>query len=95
MIDGGAKFARTLGVPANEGGTHGPMGACVVTDGAVYVPLRTQDLAETLQRLIAEDLSRHRRDRYMKRTETFLPVRVLNTHIQGLLPSAISFLRCR
>ena len=55
MIDGGAKFARTLRVPANEGGTHGPIGACVVTDGAVYVPLRTQDLAETLQRLIGGD----------------------------------------
>jgi hypothetical protein len=59
MIDGGAKFARTLGVPANEGGTHGPMGACVVTDGAVYVPLRTQDLPETLQRLIAVGVSAH------------------------------------
>jgi hypothetical protein len=39
MIDGGAKFARTLRVPANEGGTHGSMSACVATDGRLRTPI--------------------------------------------------------
>ncbi len=39
MIDGGAKFARTLGVPANEGETHGSMSACVVTDDRLRTPM--------------------------------------------------------
>jgi len=33
------KFARTLWVPANEGGTHGSMSACVVTDGRLRTPM--------------------------------------------------------
>ena len=47
MIDGGAKFAALR--LTNEGGTHGPVGAYVVTEWPSTYPPRAQNLVETFQ----------------------------------------------
>ena len=39
VIDGCAEVRADPGVPANEGGTHGSMSACVVTDGRLRTPM--------------------------------------------------------
>jgi hypothetical protein len=54
VIDGGAEVRTDPGVPANSGGTHDSMSACVVTDSRLRTPMN----AESGQNLTAGRSSR-------------------------------------